>query len=130
MKKKIIYTILVLFFTALLFIMSICLSGAQAQVQVDLFNSTEHLQPNILLQWQYPYEFRDTAGYNVYRKSDGNYVKINDQLIPAEGTESDWIIYEITDLAIKKGGYYSYKIEEIKKNGASFFSEPESWIAE
>lgn len=107
-------------------------ADCQAQaVEVDLYNSTQFVSPNILIVWQNPYEFVDTAGYNVYKADNKNvYEKINIKLIPAEGTEKEWLFYQITDLAVKKGKSYKYKIEEVKKNGKSYFSLPTSCRAE
>lgn len=67
----------------------------------------------------------DNAGFNLYRadSADGEYVKLNDGLIPAQGGPTQGASYSFLD-AGSGGGYY--KLEDVDTSGASTFHGPVS----
>lgn len=76
----------------------------------------------------------NNAGYNVYRanEEDGGYEKINDSLIPAQGSATEGASYSFTDENVKNRETYFYKLEDVDLNGKSTFHGPVSamprWI--
>ena len=57
---------------------------------------------------------------------DGDYIKINDSLIPAKGTSTQGASYEYVDTNVKNRKTYYYKLEDIDINGVSTFHAPVS----
>lgn len=80
---------------------------------------------NILIQWSTESEVGN-AGFNIYRADfeDGEYVKINDSLIPAEGTPTQGSAYQFTDENVQNRKTYYYKLEDIDLNGTSTLHGP------
>lgn len=80
------------------------------------------IENNVLIEWKTDMEV-DNAGFNIWRSETeaGEYVKINDSIIPAKGSGSQ---YNFTDDAVVKGKTYYYKLEDIDLNGASTFHGP------
>jgi hypothetical protein len=76
----------------------------------------------------------DNAGFNIYRSEseDGTYVKINNALIPAEGSPAQGAAYEFTDAGVQNRKVYFYKLEDFDVNGDSVMHGPISveprWI--
>jgi len=76
----------------------------------------------------------DNAGFNIYRadSEQGEYVKINAALIPAEGSATGGASYAFADTAVKNGKMYYYKLEDIDLNGTATMHGPKSatprWI--
>ncbi len=70
----------------------------------------------------------DNAGFNIYRSEteDGEYIKINDSLIPAQGSSTQGASYEFTDTDVKNRKTYYYKLEDIDLNGTSTMHGPVS----
>jgi len=68
----------------------------------------------------------DNAGFNLYRSEteDGEYTKINDALIQAEGSSTQGASYEYTDTGLRNGKTYYYKLEDIDLNGTSTMHGP------
>ena len=87
----------------------------------------------IILSWSTVSEI-DTAGFNLYRteSEDGKYIKINDALIPAQGSSTQGASYEFIDTDVKNRKTYYYKLEDIDLNGTSTIHGPVSatprWI--
>ena len=79
------------------------------------------------MQWTTESEI-DNAGFNLYRSesADGEYIKINDSLIPAQGSSTQGASYEFIDTDVKNRKTYYYKLEDIDLNGVSTFHGPES----
>ena len=68
----------------------------------------------------------DTVGYNL-RRSDtiaGQYVKINETLIPGEGSTAQGASYSYTDSAGCGASRCFYKLEDIDAHGVSTFHGP------
>jgi hypothetical protein len=72
----------------------------------------------VILQWLTVSEI-DNAGFNIYRSTskNGEYVKINDTLIPAEGSPTSDASYEFVDRDVKGRKTYYYKLEDMDLNG-------------
>jgi len=70
----------------------------------------------------------DNAGFNLYRSTseDGEYIKINDSLIPAQGSSTQGASYEFIDNGLKNRKSYYYKLEDIDLNGTSTMHGPVS----
>lgn len=87
----------------------------------------------IVIQWTTESE-RDNAGFNIYRAEAGQaeYFKVNDSLIPSEGTATQGASYRFVDKTVKIGRTYYYKLEDIDLNGTSTMRGPVSatprWI--
>ena len=81
----------------------------------------------IILSWTTASEI-DNAGFNLYRAEaeDGEYVKINDSLIPAEGSPTSGATYQYIDSYVKNRITYYYKLEDIDLSGTSTMHGPVS----
>ncbi len=79
----------------------------------------------IVIQWRTESE-SDNAGFNIYRSAAdrGEYCKINDALIPAEGSATQGASYIFVDKTVKNGRTYYYKLEDIDLNGVSAMHGP------
>ena len=81
----------------------------------------------VIIQWSTEAE-TDNAGFNLYRSESesGEYVKINDALIPAQGTSTQGSSYEFTDNNVQNRKTYYYKLEDIDLSGKSTMHGPVS----
>jgi len=80
----------------------------------------------VVLEWITAGEI-DNAGFNLYRaEDDGEYLKINAALIPAEGTATEGVMYLFVDEDVKNRKTYYYKLEDIDLNGTSTMHGPVS----
>jgi hypothetical protein len=76
----------------------------------------------------------DNVGFNIYRAEsrDGEYVKINGSLIPAEGSSTQGAAYEFIDSNVQNRKTYYYKLQDVDIEGKSTFNGPASttprWI--
>ena len=72
----------------------------------------------VTLTWSTASEI-DNAGFNIYRSEseDGEYTKINESLIPAEGSSTQGASYEYVDNGLQNRKTYYYKLEDIDLNG-------------
>jgi hypothetical protein len=79
------------------------------------------------LNWETESEI-DNAGFNIWRAEaeDGEYVKLNDQIIPAKGSEIKGAKYAFTDKTAKNRNTYFYKLQDIDVYGMSTFHGPVS----
>ena len=79
----------------------------------------------IILSWNTASE-TDNVGFNLYRaeSENGEYIQINDSLIPAKGTSTAGATYEFIDSGLKNRKTYYYKLEDIDVNGVSTFHGP------
>ena len=70
----------------------------------------------------------DNAGFNIYRaeSEDGEYVKINDNLILAAGSPTEGASYKFVDGDVNNRKTYYYKLEDIDLNGVSTMHGPVS----
>jgi hypothetical protein len=87
----------------------------------------------IILTWSTVSEI-DTAGFNLYRSTSESeeYIKLNQSLIPAQGSPTQGASYEFIDNDVKNRKTYFYKLEDIDLNGISTMHGPVSatprWI--
>ena len=81
----------------------------------------------VVVQWSTESEL-DNAGFNLYHSEseDGEYSKLNKELIPAKGSSTQGASYEFSDTKVKNRKTYYYKLEDIDLNGVSTFHGPES----
>jgi hypothetical protein len=79
----------------------------------------------IILEWTTESE-KDNAGFNIYRSesADSDYTKINESMIPANGTSTEGASYEYIDKDVKNRKTYYYKLEDIDFNGTSTMHGP------
>jgi len=82
---------------------------------------------SVLVNWTTASELGN-VGFNVYRSEaeDSEYVRVNDVLIPAQGNASTGASYSFTDLNVKRGRTYYYKLEDVDTSGVSTFHGPVS----
>ena len=68
----------------------------------------------------------DNAGFNIWRAdaADGEYVKLNEEIIPAKGSETNGAKYFFTDHTAKNRKTYFYKLQDIDVYGTSTFHGP------
>jgi hypothetical protein len=88
-------------------------------IQLTSFTATPK-SGKVILQWSTESE-TDNAGFNIYRaeKEEGTYIKINDALIPAQGSSTEGASYKFIDTNVKNRKTYYYKLEDINFNGTS-----------
>jgi hypothetical protein len=81
----------------------------------------------VILQWSTESEI-DNAGFNLYRAAaeNGDYVKINAALIPAQGSATQGAAYEFIDTNIKNRKTYWYKLKDVDLNGTATVHGPVS----
>ena len=81
----------------------------------------------VILEWTTASEI-DNAGFNLYRaeSENGEYVKINSSLIPAQGSPTSGAAYQFIDDNVKNRRTYYYKLEDINLNGKSTMHGPVS----
>jgi hypothetical protein len=81
----------------------------------------------VILGWQTGSEI-DNAGFNVYRSTslDGEYTKLNSELIPATANAFEGASYYYTDKDVQPGLTYYYKLEDLSIEGLSTFHGPVS----
>ena len=76
--------------------------------------TAESQSGEVLLQWTTAAEI-DNAGFNLYRAEsvDGEYVQINETLIPAEGSPTQGASYQFIDENVQNRKTYWYKLEDM-----------------
>ncbi len=74
----------------------------------------------VTISWSTDAEI-DNAGFNLYRSEaeGGEYVWINEALIPAQGSAAEGAAYEFVDEAVQNRTTYYYMLEDIDLNGVS-----------
>jgi hypothetical protein len=86
--------------------------------------SYNRVSNEVRLAWETASE-EDNLGFNLYRAIDnGEYAKINDELIPGAGNSSSPKQYTFADCDITKVGLYSYKLEQVNAGGATQMHGP------
>ena len=99
-------------------------SGGPTVINLTSFTATPKAG-KVILQWATESEI-DNAGFNLYRSksADGEYIKINASLIPAQGSPTQGASYEFIDKDVKNRKTYWYKLEDIDFNGVSTMHGP------
>lgn len=69
----------------------------------------------IEIEWETETEI-DTAGFNIYRSEteDGDYVRINEQIIPSQSDAVAGATYLYVDSDVERGKTYYYRLEDIE----------------
>jgi len=80
---------------------------------------------NVTVSWSTHTEI-EVAGFNIYRSEveDGEYGRINEELIPAKGSEGGGAGYSYTDTEVVTGMTYYYKLESVDLTGSSTWHGP------
>jgi hypothetical protein len=101
-------------------------SGAPTLITLSSFTATSSGR-KVILEWSTASEI-DNAGFNLYRaeSENGEYMKINDNLIPAEGSATQGATYQFIDDNVKNRTTYYYKLEDIDTHGTSTMHGPVS----
>jgi len=83
-----------------------------------IFFDAEPGNKNITVVWKTASEI-ENAGFNLYRleTKQGEYLKINEQLISAKGSAVQGADYVFIDKNVKNGRTYYYKLEDIDNAG-------------
>ncbi|MCP4717492.1 MAG: VCBS repeat-containing protein [Deltaproteobacteria bacterium] len=84
----------------------------------------------VRLEWSTASEI-DNAGFNLYRAAskNGNYVKINKELVAAKGSPTTGAAYTFIDENAKNGKTFFYMLEDVDTNGIVTMHGPESATA-
>jgi len=71
--------------------------------------------PPIRIEWETETEV-DTAGFNIYRREgeEGEFVQLNEQLIPSEGSPVTGASYVYVDENVASGQTYYYQLEDVE----------------
>ena len=78
------------------------------------------LPAKIEIEWETETEI-NTAGFNIYRSEseDGDFVRINDQLIPSQSDAVAGASYLYTDNDVERGTTYYYRLEDIEYDNST-----------
>ncbi|MEM8862571.1 MAG: hypothetical protein AAGD96_30040, partial [Chloroflexota bacterium] len=90
------------------------------------------LQPQpVTITWSTETEF-DTAGFNIFRSesADGEFVQINQQLIPGKAEAAAGAVYTWEDSSAVRGVTYYYKLEDVEYNNTRTLHAPFSHRAQ
>jgi hypothetical protein len=76
--------------------------------------------PKIEIEWQTETEI-ETAGFNIYRSEseNGEFVRINDQLIPSQSDAVSGAAYTFVDDNVERGKTYYYRLEDIEYDNST-----------
>ncbi|MCX5905364.1 MAG: hypothetical protein NTV89_18275 [Proteobacteria bacterium] len=109
-----------------------CHGNCSTVIELYSFTASAGNQ-KVILQWETASE-TDNVGFNIYRAvaENGEYVKINYSLIPANGSASQSAPYTFVDEKVQNRKTYFYKLEDLDLNGNSTMHGPVSatprWI--
>jgi hypothetical protein len=80
---------------------------------------------SVTLRWRTASEV-DMAGFNLYRSlgMNGNFARINPQLVPAQGTGTEIREYQYRDVDLNNGLHYYYKLSTVEISGREEIIEP------
>lgn len=86
---------------------------------VIVISQLSRTQP-VKVEWQTATEV-DTAGFNIYRapSEDGPFTRINEQLIPSEGTAISGASYTFVDGDVEEGQTYCYRLEDVELDNST-----------
>jgi len=102
------------------------------QIELSSFTA-KPANGSVTLNWATETEI-DNVGFNILRATaeDGVYVKINAELIPAQGGAAQGAAYQFVDTNVRNRKTYYYKLEDIDLNGTATAHGPVSatpkWI--
>ena len=91
-----------------------------ALLQADQPASPDPGPGRITLKWRTASE-QDNLGFNLYRAdtAEGPWRRINEELIPGQGTTSQVHQYEFVDQPVERFRYYYYYLENISTHGVA-----------
>ena len=100
--------------------------GASLLVELSSFTA-QRFEDYVLLEWETASEINN-AGFHLWRSEaqDGEYLRITEDLIPADGGPTWGAEYEYEDFDAEPGFTYYYKLEDIDYSGTSTFHGPVS----
>ncbi|MCK4639941.1 MAG: T9SS type A sorting domain-containing protein [Candidatus Marinimicrobia bacterium] len=104
------------------------LSSGDASLPVELSSFTaENWSGGVLLKWITESEI-ENLGFNIYcsKSSNGQFIMINNQLIPGAGNSSSRHEYEYIDNGLTNGIKYWYKLEDVDYSGNTELHGPVS----
>ncbi|MBI5376411.1 MAG: hypothetical protein HZA77_13340 [Candidatus Schekmanbacteria bacterium] len=106
----------VLFSTGYFKIYEIKYVGDPTVIELSSFEVSQK-NKKVIIKWQTGTEI-DNLGFNILRSEseDGEYQKINKNLIKAKGTSTKGASYQFKDKKVKAGKTYWYKLEDIDSN--------------
>lgn len=86
--------------------------------------------PPITVEWRTETEV-NAAGFNVYRSLsiDGPYEKVNDGLIPGEGSATSGASYTFVDDSVQPGVTYYYRLEDVELDNSAMQHAPIEYTA-
>ena len=95
-------------------------------VTLASYTATAH-DGYVLIEWRTVSEI-NTEGFNLWcsQTEDGQYVKLNATLIPAQGSPTIGASYSYVDDTVANGATYYYKLEDVDTYGNSTFHGPMS----
>lgn len=84
-------------------------------LSASLFYFQQIRPPSIKVEWTTETEL-NTAGFNLYRSGsqDGDFERINEELIPSKGDSLSGASYAFTDHDVETSETYYYLLEEIE----------------
>ena len=93
-------------------------------ITLTSFNATPGFG-KVILAWETAAEI-DNAGFNILRAKteNGDYIKINEELISAQGSSVQGASYEFLDTTAKNGKTYWYKLQDVDFGGTTSDSGP------
>ena len=93
------------------------IKGQVLPVQLSFFRPSLE-DGNVVIRWTTESEL-DNAGFNIYRSEsrNGEFTKVNDQLIQGKGTTAERSTYKWVDTSAKPGVEYYYQIEDVSFAG-------------
>jgi hypothetical protein len=105
---------------------SCCIICDCTVIELDSFTAIAG-NKNVTLTWETAAE-RDNIGFNIYRSEtkDGKYVKINSEIIPAQGSAFQGAKYTYIDKTAKNRKTYYYKLDDMDIFGTSTVHGPYS----
>lgn len=92
---------------------------------ITLASFTANYDNTLALEWQTASEI-DNAGFNIWQSDteDGQYVRINDKLIPAKGSPIQGAADAYQPSGTVPGRTHHYKLEDVDLGGVSTFHGP------
>ena len=91
--------------------------GQPLPVSLSFFRPTLE-DGKVVIRWTTESEL-DNAGFNIYRSEsrNGEFTKVNEQLIQGKGTTAERSTYKWVDTSAKPGAVYYYQIEDVSFAG-------------
>ncbi len=99
--------------------------GTSTGVRLASFKAMAGVDGIVKVTWRTATE-TDNAGFHLWRShlKDGNYTRLTEKIIPAEGTPFEGARYRFEDLTTRHEKIYFYKLEDMDFEGKSTFHGP------